>query len=82
MGDLSGPGQEVTITLGMAKVNSTLSTVLSWPLGQEKGGSPHRNGHKQERPVLDIQTGLFNLIPAVTYVPTQLPVQYHRPGEA
>ena len=24
----------------------------------------------------------FNLIPAVTYVPTQLPVQYHRPGEA
>jgi hypothetical protein len=22
------------------------------------------------------------LIPAVTYVPTQLPVQYHRPGEA
>jgi hypothetical protein len=28
------------------------------------------------------QTGLSNLIPAVTYVPTQLPVQYHRPGEA
>src|SRR5947207_8679381 len=26
VGDLSGPGQEVTITLGMAKVNSTLST--------------------------------------------------------
>ncbi len=23
-----------------------------------------------------------NLIPAVTYVPTQLPVQYHRPCEA
>ena len=28
------------------------------------------------------ETGLFNLIPAVTYVPTQLPMQYHRPGEA
>lgn len=24
----------------------------------------------------------LDLIPAVTYVPTQLPVQYHRPGEA
>jgi hypothetical protein len=24
----------------------------------------------------------FNLILAVTYVPTQLPVQYHRPCEA
>jgi hypothetical protein len=26
--------------------------------------------------------GLFNFNPATTYVPTQLPVQYHRPGEA
>ena len=26
--------------------------------------------------------GLCNLIPAATYVPTQLPAQYHRPGEA
>jgi hypothetical protein len=25
---------------------------------------------------------LCELIPATTYVPTQLPVQYHRPGEA
>ncbi len=24
----------------------------------------------------------FDFIPATTYVPTQLPVQYHRPGEA
>jgi hypothetical protein len=24
----------------------------------------------------------FEVIPAATYVPTQLPVQYHRPGEA
>jgi hypothetical protein len=31
---------------------------------------------------LSAQTGLIKLIPAVTYVPTQLPVQYHRPGEA
>ena len=26
--------------------------------------------------------GLLENIPATTYVPTQLPVQYHRPGEA
>jgi hypothetical protein len=25
---------------------------------------------------------LLEIIPAATYVPTQLPVQYHRPGEA
>ena len=28
------------------------------------------------------RTGLGKLIPATTYVPTQLPVQYHRPCEA
>jgi hypothetical protein len=27
-------------------------------------------------------SGPFKIIPATTYVPTQLPVQYHRPGEA
>ena len=37
---------------------------------------------KQKRPVRNYLTGLFNLIPAMTYAPTQLPVQYHRPGEA
>ena len=26
--------------------------------------------------------GLLEIIPAATYVPTQLPAQYHRPGEA
>ena len=41
----------------------------------------HARRTKKGRPV-DQRTGLFNLIPAVTYVPTQLPVQYHRPGEA
>jgi hypothetical protein len=33
---------------------------------------PHRVG----------DTAFSKLIPATTYVPTQLPVQYHRPGEA
>jgi hypothetical protein len=29
------------------------------------------------------KNGAFSkIIPAATYVPTQLPVQYHRPGEA
>ena len=37
---------------------------------------------KREKAALIAQGGLCNLIPAVTYVPTQLPVQYHRPGEA
>jgi hypothetical protein len=31
---------------------------------------------------LDCPKRPFNLIPATTYVPTQLPVQYHRPCEA
>lgn len=36
---------------------------------------------KQER--LPEDRGAFlNLIPAATYVPTQLPAQYHRPSEA
>ena len=31
----------------------------------------------------DPKNGAFpKIIPAATYVPTQLPVQYHRPGEA
>jgi hypothetical protein len=30
----------------------------------------------------EIEAFLFKIIPAATYVPTQLPVQYHRPGEA
>ena len=31
---------------------------------------------------LKVGPAFCNLIPAVTYVPTQLPMQYHRPGEA
>jgi hypothetical protein len=37
---------------------------------------------QKQKAGLKAQIGLFNLIPATTYVPTQLPVQYHRPGEA
>jgi hypothetical protein len=54
----------------------------------EKGFSPASNillsmdarENKKAAPIA--QNGLFNLILAVTYVPTQLPVQYHRPCEA
>jgi hypothetical protein len=37
---------------------------------------------QNKKAVLIAQNGLLILIPATTYVPTQLPVQYHRPGEA
>jgi hypothetical protein len=42
----------------------------------------HKSEIKKQKAGLIAQTGLFNLIPATTYAPTQLPVQYHRPGEA
>jgi hypothetical protein len=38
---------------------------------EDKKGRPESSG-----------AAFWNLIPATTYVPTQLPVQYHRPGEA
>src|SRR5438132_7504202 len=69
VGDLSGPGQEVTITLGMAKVNSTLSTVLSWPLGQEKGGSRIEMGINKKGWFWIYKNVLFNLITTITYAP-------------
>ena len=38
---------------------------------------------QNKRPVWTIaKPAFFNLIPAATYVPTQLPAQYHRPNEA
>jgi hypothetical protein len=48
------------------------------------GLKPRRYMDTQEnkKAVLIAQNGLSILIPATTYVPTQLPVQYHRPGEA
>jgi hypothetical protein len=51
---------------------------------QQKFNGPSRPNPSQanKKAGLITQTGLFNLIPAATYVPTQLPVQYHRPGEA
>jgi hypothetical protein len=39
-------------------------------------------GRQNKKAALIFQSGLLILIPATTYVPTQLPVQYHRPGEA
>jgi hypothetical protein len=37
---------------------------------------------QNKKAALITQSGFLILIPATTYVPTQLPVQYHRPGEA
>src|SRR6267154_1128609 len=52
----------------------------SWSLGLR---STVLGMHKQKcRSRLKPGPAVCNLIPAVTYVPTQLPVQYHRPGEA
>ena len=46
--------------------------------------SKDRPVHKKEGPdtALRDQALALEIIPAATYVPTQLPVQYHRPGEA
>jgi hypothetical protein len=44
-----------------------------WPLRKQEGT-------KKKAPIR--RTGPLEFIPAATYVPTQLPVQYHRPGEA
>lgn len=37
---------------------------------------------QKQRPPGVSGAAFFNLIPAATYVPTQLPVQYHRLSEA
>jgi hypothetical protein len=37
---------------------------------------------KKKAPMAIGAIGALEFIPAATYVPTQLPVQYHRPGEA
>ena len=49
----------------------------------EAGSAPDYRAKKQKAPGIEWMPGAFlNLIPAVTYVPTQLPVQYHRLSEA
>src|SRR5882762_3192956 len=78
VGNLPGPEGSFYLNPGIAKVNSTFSTAPCWSLGLGSTVS----GPKQKKAGLINQTGLFNLIPAATYVPTQLPVQYQRPGEA
>ena len=78
--ELPGPGgANPTVVPEIAQVNSTLTTAPAWPLGL-KSTVLWQTKKKAGRGVN--RTGPFNLIPAVTYVPTQLPVQYHRPGEA
>src|SRR5438105_4221812 len=48
----------------------TMSSFDYWGVARNEKGRPENS----DRPL--------NLIPATTYVPTQLPVQYHRPCEA
>ena len=57
-------------------------SVRSFSRNDRKHHSLFPRERKQKRAGLKIQTGPFNLLPAMTYAPTQLPVQYHRPGEA
>jgi hypothetical protein len=40
-----------------------------------------KSAGEKKKAGLTLQTGP-GIIPAATYVPTQLPAQYHRPGEA
>ena len=55
------------------------------PSPLSKGGedvnfsSPIQNKSPKYQAILG---AFFSLIPAATYVPTQLPAQYHRPNEA
>ncbi len=51
-------------------VKRTYTSWLSNLLGTQEKGPVPKNG------------AFSKIIPAATYVPTQLPVQYHRPGEA
>src|SRR5215470_20417951 len=72
-------GGDSKVVPGNAQVNSTFymepnCTTLRTTRGQSS--APKAKGRSEG------QTGLSNLIPAATYVPTQLPAQYHRPSEA
>src|SRR5713101_9485540 len=78
--ELPGPrGANPTLAPEIAQVNSTFSATPSGSIAPRNAllwGTNKKAGRGVNR------AGPFNLIPAVTYVPTQLPVQYHRPGEA
>jgi hypothetical protein len=50
-------------------------------LSQEHRAEACATKKKVLTPRCGIRT-FIDFIPATTYVPTQLPVQYHRPGEA
>jgi hypothetical protein len=52
-------------------------------IGRWRGGAERLALQRKEKgPDPKIEPFCFEFIPAATYVPTQLPVQYHRPGEA
>ena len=58
---------------------STLKQARDSPPQQIPRKTP---GHKSKKGLHPKIEAFFNLIPAATYVPTQLPMQYHRLGEA
>jgi hypothetical protein len=81
----SGNGPGTRFRCFWAAINS-LSNVSAWQ-GQVAflaGYSDCRTvAPKQKKGRFDFLEAAFsNLIPATTYVPTQLPMQYHRPCEA
>jgi hypothetical protein len=75
---------QVLLPSGIACVNQYTGKVLGERVrGQTFLGYVLSNlpGTQEKGPVP--KNGAFSkIIPAATYVPTQLPVQYHRPGEA
>ena len=70
MNDSVAVGKDVAAVVSRFFRKTTENTIHSFRVSENKKAG------------LISQTGLFNLIPAMTYAPTQLPVQYHRPGEA
>jgi hypothetical protein len=61
------------------KASATLKNEANARDAIRENGVPRKSG-KEKGP--EPEFGAFDFIPAATYVPTQLPVQYHRPGEA
>jgi hypothetical protein len=55
------------------------SRKLFWNLNGER---TKRMTAEMKKAASIARSGLCNFNPATTYVPTQLPMQYHRPGEA
>ncbi len=57
------------------------SSIVSLAVSAKRDGTSTLSKNKKRARSGD-RALYFEIIPAATYVPTQLPVQYHRPGEA